>query len=230
MKRRLKLAILLSGGGSTLHNLIKCREEGRLWADIGLVVSSRPGVRGLDIAAAAGIRSEVVAASQFLDVSAREGERIYDWYRMSDELNKLLLPDKFDLVCMAGFLSRYYIPEDLLGRVINIHPSLIPMFCGQDMYGDRVHRAVVKAGVRVTGCTVHFADNNYDTGPIILQRACPVYSDDGPKDVQARVFLEECKAYPDAINLLANGRVSFRSPGRTYVSGDSDIERFSHDA
>lgn len=230
MRRRLRLAILLSGGGSTLHNLIKCREEGRLWADIGMVISSRSGVRGLEIAAAAGIPTHVVASAGYLNVSAREGERIHDWRRMSDDLSKLLLPGKFDLVCMAGFLCRYYIPDELLGRVINIHPSLIPMFCGQDMYGDRVHRAVVNAGVRVSGCTVHFADNNYDTGPIILQRACPVYSDDGPKDVQARVFLEECKAYPDAINLIADERVSFRSRGRTYISGDAEIERFSHDA
>ena len=228
MARRLRIAVLLSGGGTTLANLLHWREEGRLLADVELVISSRPGVRGLRIAADAGIRAEVVAAKDFTQ-SAREAETIRDWGAMSREMDKLLLPGGYDLVCMAGFLSRYVIPPELEGRVLNIHPALIPMFCGEGMYGHRVHEAVVESGVRVSGCTVHFADNHYDSGPIILQRCCPVYSDDTPEDVAARVFEEECIAYPTAINLIADNRVHFTTAQRTYIDGDHIIERFGSD-
>ena len=226
MAKRLNLAILLTGGGRTLKNLIEWREAGYLNADIGLVISSRPDVGGLKVARDAGLRTEVVDSRRFQTISAREGESIYDWEAMSNAIDRLILPGGFDLVCMAGFLSRYFIPEEFYGRVINIHPSLIPMFCGQDMYGKRVHEAVIASGVRISGCTVHFADNGYDTGPIILQRACPVYSDDKPADVAKRVFAEECRAYPAAINLIAEGRVSLRSAQCVHVDGDEQIERF----
>ncbi len=228
MSNGLKLAVLLSGGGTTLENLLRWRDQGRLLADIELVISSRPGVRGLRIAADAGIRTAVVNARDF-NLSAREGEEIRDWEGMSREIDKLILPGKFDLVCMAGFLSRYLMPKELEGRVVNIHPALIPMFCGQGMYGHRVHEAVVAAGVRVTGCTVHFADNNYDNGPVILQRCCPVYSADTPEEVAARVFVEECWAYPTAINLIAEGRVHYNGSLRAYIDEDQHIERFGHD-
>ena len=226
MGQRLKVAVLLSGGGTTLHNLLTWSEQGELYADVELVLSSRPGAGGLAIAREAGIRTEVVNAKSY-GLSAREGEIIFDWRKMSAEINRILLPEKFDLVCMAGFLSRYYIPDELMGRVINIHPSLIPMFCGQGMYGHRVHEAVVASGVKVTGCTVHFADNDYDNGPIVLQRVCPVYCYDTPEEVAVRVFQEECIAYPTAINLIAEGRVSISSPKRTIIAGDDSIARFS---
>ena len=228
MPRHLKIAVLLSGGGTTLANLLDWREEGRLYADIDLVLSSREGVCGLDIAAAAGIRTEVVPSRDFR-LSAREGEEICDWKGMSRVINEILSPGRYDLVCMAGFMCRYYMSDELEGRVVNIHPALIPMFCGQGMYGHHVHEAVVKAGVRVSGCTVHFADARYDSGPIILQRCCPVYSDDTPDDVAARVFAEECVAYPTAINLVAEGRVQLISRQRAYVDGDHFIERFRPD-
>lgn len=228
MSRRLKMAVLLSGGGTTLANLLHWRREERLFADIELVISSRPGVRGLKVAEDAGIRTEVVHAKTFTR-SAREGEEIYDWAAMSRKIDSLLLPGDFDLVCLAGFLSRYLLPKELEGRVINIHPALVPMFCGQGMYGRRVHEAVVAAGVRVTGCTVHFIDAAYDTGPIILQRCCPVYSDDIPQSVADRVFAEECIAYPTAINLLAEGRVHYNGHVRAYVDDDRYVERFSGD-
>lgn len=226
--RRLKLAVLLSGSGTTLANLLDWRKRGDLLADVELVVSSRPDARGLKIAGNAGIRTEVVQASKF-NVSAREGEVIRDWPAMSAALDRILLDGDFDLVVMAGFLCRYLFSPKLEGRILNIHPSLIPMFCGQGMYGHRVHEAVVEAGVRVTGCTVHYADHTYDTGPIILQRCCPVFSDDTPEDVASRVFQEECRAYPEAINLLAEGRVHFITTRRTYVDGDRIIERFNND-
>ena len=225
MTTRLKLAVLISGEGTTLANLLQWRDQGRLLADVKLVVSSRPGVRGLELAADAGIRTEVVNAGSF-SRSAREGEVIRDWKAMSREIDKMLLPDGYDLVCMAGFLSRYLFPKALDGRVVNIHPALIPMFCGQGMYGRRVHEAVVKSGVRITGCTVHFADRNYDSGPIILQRCCPVYSGDTVDDVAERVFEEECWAYPTAINLIAEGRVHFLNTLSLHIDEDHYIERF----
>ena len=228
MTRRLKLAVLLSGSGTTLANMLHWIDEGRLYADVGLVISSRPNVKGLSVARNAGIRNEVIAAKDY-SINAREGEEIRDWAGMSRDIDRLILEGGYDLVCMAGFLSRYMFSKDLEGRVLNIHPALIPMFCGEGMYGHRVHEAVVASGVRVTGCTVHFADHAYDSGPIILQRCCPVYSDDLPEDVAARVFAQECIAYPTAINLIADGRVHAITSRRTYVDGDHHIERFSAD-
>lgn len=229
MTKALNIAVLLSGGGTTLLNLLEWRRQGRLDADIGLVVSSRDGVGGLRIAKDAGIQTAVVRSRDYLR-SAREGEAIPDWKRMSGAISALLIGRGFDLVCMAGFMCRYHIPPELAGRVLNIHPSLIPMFCGQGMYGQRVHQAVVKSGVRLTGCTVHFADDSYDTGPIILQRACPVYSDDTAEAVAERVFRQECIAYPSAINLIADDRVHLERTGRVRIIGDYEIERWSDDA
>src|SRR5207245_9770922 len=110
-------------------------------------------------------------------------------------------------VCMAGFMQLSTIPDDFMGRVMNIHPALIPAFCGKGMYGEHVHEAVLGYGAKITGCTVHFADNQYDHGPIILQRAVPVMNDDTPQTLAARVFAQECEAYPEAIRLFAEGRL-----------------------
>jgi formyltetrahydrofolate-dependent phosphoribosylglycinamide formyltransferase len=111
------------------------------------------------------------------------------------------------LVCMAGFLQIVTVPDDFLGRVMNIHPSLIPSFCGKGFYGEHVHEAVLNYGAKITGCTVHFADNEYDHGPIILQRAVEVLDTDTPATLADRVFLQECEAYPEAIRLFAEGRL-----------------------
>ena len=108
---------------------------------------------------------------------------------------------------MGGFLKRVTIPDDFANRVTNIHPGLIPAFCGQGFYGHRVHEAVLEYGAKLSGCTVHFADNQYDHGPIILQRAVPVLDDDTPDALAARVFEAECEAYPEALRLIAAGRV-----------------------
>ncbi|MDR1534792.1 MAG: phosphoribosylglycinamide formyltransferase [Planctomycetota bacterium] len=228
MSKYLKLAVMISGGGRTLANLINWWDQGRLAAKVELVVSSRPRAKGLEIAAEAGIRTAVVDSANHR-ISAREGEEICDWMGMSKEIDRHLLNDDLDLVCMAGFLCRYLIPEPLRGRVINIHPALIPMFCGQGMFGRRIHEAVVAAGVRVTGCTVHFVDNSYDHGPIIMQRCCPVFSGDLPEEVAARVFAEECLAYPGVINLIAEGRVHTTPGLPVYVDGDHSLERFGQD-
>ena len=114
---------------------------------------------------------------------------------------------KVDLVCLAGFLQLIEVPDDYAGRVMNIHPSLIPAFCGHGYYGHHVHEAVLAYGAKITGCTVHFADNQYDHGPIVLQRAVPVLDDDTPETLAARVFAAECEAYPEAIRLFGEGKL-----------------------
>jgi phosphoribosylglycinamide formyltransferase 1 len=112
-----------------------------------------------------------------------------------------------DLVVLGGFLKRIVIPPDFTNRVTNIHPGLIPAFCGDGMYGHHVHEAVIAYGAKVSGCTVHFADNQYDHGPVILQKAVPVLDDDTPDTLAARVFQAECEAYPQALQWIAAGRV-----------------------
>jgi phosphoribosylglycinamide formyltransferase 1 len=109
---------------------------------------------------------------------------------------------------MGGFLKHVLIPDDFIGKVVNIHPALIPAFCGQGFYGHRVHEAVLEYGAKVSGCTVHFVDNQYDHGPIILQRVVPVMDDDTPDSLAARVFSAECEAYPEALRLIAAGRAT----------------------
>ena len=109
---------------------------------------------------------------------------------------------------MGGFLKRVTIPEDFTNRVVNIHPALVPAFCGDGFYGHRVHEAVLEYGAKLSGCTVHFADNQYDHGPVIVQRAVPVLDDDTPETLAARVFEAECEAYPEALRLIAAGRVT----------------------
>jgi phosphoribosylglycinamide formyltransferase-1 len=108
---------------------------------------------------------------------------------------------------MAGFLQLLEIPADFAGRVLNIHPALIPAFCGKGFHGLAVHRAALETGVKVSGCTVHFADNEYDHGPIISQYVVPVLDDDTPESLAGRVFAQECEAYPEAIRWFAQGRL-----------------------
>jgi formyltetrahydrofolate-dependent phosphoribosylglycinamide formyltransferase len=200
----IKLAVLLSGNGTTLQNLIDRVADGRLRAQIALAVSNRPDAYGLTRAAAAGIPRAVVERTSF---PTREA--------FSDHLFDRCREARVDLVCMAGFLQLVFIPDDFLGRVMNIHPSLIPAFCGKGFYGHYVHEAALEYGVKVTGCTVHFADNAYDRGPIILQRTAPVRDDDSIESLAARVFELECEAYPEAIRLFAEGKL--RVVGRRVI-------------
>jgi phosphoribosylglycinamide formyltransferase 1 len=192
-----RIAVLISGGGTTLRNFIEKIEAGRLPVEIGLVISSNPTARGLQFAADAGIPSAVVERKAFAsqDDFSRE---IFDRCRRA----------RVELVAMAGFLKRVTIPEDFAGRVVNIHPALMPAFCGEGFYGHRVHEAVLEYGAKLSGCTVHYADNQYDHGPVILQRAVPVLDDDTPETLAARVFEAECEAYPEALRLLAAGRMT----------------------
>ena len=187
----LRLAVLLSGSGRTLENLLRREKNGELPATVELVLSNREGVRGVTIAESAGIRTIVNP----------QGEAsLQAW---STSLFDSCREANIDLVVMAGFLQLVAIPDDFVNRVINIHPSLLPAFGGKGFYGNRVHTAVIEQGVTTSGCTVHFVDNEYDHGSVLLQRQVSVASDDSPETLAARVFLEECEALPEAINLLA---------------------------
>lgn len=191
-----RLAVLISGGGTTLKNLIEKIAAGCLGAEIALVVSSSSAARGLQFARDAGIPAVVVDPKQFASQDTFSA-CVFERCRTAAA----------DLVVMAGFLKRVTIPQDFTNRVVNIHPGLIPAFCGQGFYGHRVHQAVLDYGAKLSGCTVHFADNDYDHGPVILQRAVPVLDDDTAETLAARVFEAECAAYPEAIQLIADGRV-----------------------
>ena len=192
----LRLAVLISGGGTTLRNLLERINAGRLAAQVVTVISSNSCTRGLDFARVAGIPAHVVERSSYADLAAFS-EAIFAPCRDADA----------QLVAMAGFLKLVEIPPDFAGRVLNIHPSLIPAFCGQGFYGHRVHEAVLAYGCKVSGCTVHFVDNVYDHGPIVLQRAVDVRDDDTPKSLAERVFAAECEAFPKAIALYAAGKL-----------------------
>jgi phosphoribosylglycinamide formyltransferase 1 len=191
----LRLAVLLSGGGTTLQNMIDLIARNELPATVELVIASRPDAYGLQRAAKAGIPTLVIPRK---GIPPDEFSR-----RMQDAIRAA----RADLVCMAGFLSLWTIPDDYAGRVMNIHPGLLPSFGGKGYYGHHVHEAVINAGCKVSGCTVHLADNVYDHGPIIVQRCVPVLEDDTPDALAARVFEQECIAYPEAIRLFAEGRL-----------------------
>ena len=195
--RPVRIAVLISGGGTTLRNLIERIEAGTLDAEILLVVASTSKAGGLQFAEQAGIPSAVVRRKDF-DSQDAFSAALFDRCRQAG----------VDLVVMGGFLKRVTIPDDFANRVINIHPALIPSFCGEGMYGHFVHEAVLDYGVKVSGCTVHFADNQYDHGPVILQKPVPVLDDDTPQTLAARVFEAECEAYPEALNLIAAGRLT----------------------
>jgi formyltetrahydrofolate-dependent phosphoribosylglycinamide formyltransferase len=197
----LPLAVLLSGTGRTLENLLATIARGALAARVAVVVSSRPGVRGLAVAEAHGIPTRTVERRDFAD-DATFSAAIYG----------AVAPHGPRLIVLGGFLRRLTIPPAWAGRIINIHPSLLPAFGGRGLYGRRVHEAVLAHGVKVTGCTVHFADDEYDHGPIVLQRAVPVLDDDTAETLGERVFAAECALYPAAIALFAAGRL--RPEGR----------------
>jgi phosphoribosylglycinamide formyltransferase 1 len=192
----IRLTVLLSGGGTTLQNFLDCIGDGRLRARIVMVVSSKADAFGLERAKKASIPTGIVERKKCASVE-EFSQRIFDFCREA----------KAELVCMAGFLQLIRIPDDFAGRVMNIHPALIPAFCGKGFYGHHVHEAVLESGVKVSGCTVHFADNVYDHGPIIMQRTVPVLDNDTPDALAGRVFEQECEAYPEAIRLFAEGKL-----------------------
>ena len=199
--RPLRLGGLVSGGGRTVLNIHERIAAGELAARLEIVISSRPEARAVARCRKVGLRVEVVDRSRLDDTAFYQG------------IADLLREARVELVCMAGFLSFWRIPADFLGRVINIHPALLPAFGGKGFYGDRVHRAVLESGARESGCTVHFADNIYDHGPTILQRRVPVYADDDYEKLAARVFKEELIAYPQAIQMFIEGKCALPNRG-----------------
>lgn len=206
----LKIAVLVSGGGTNLQAIIDAIENGTISnTQIGAVISNNRNAYALERAAEHGIPA--------LCISPKD-------YASRAEFNEALLTalkeTGVDLIVLAGFLV--VIPEQMIAeyrnRIINIHPSLIPSFCGTGYYGLKVHEGVLNRGVKVTGATVHFVDEGTDTGPILLQKAVEVHSDDTPEVLQRRVMEEaEWKLLPAAIDLIANGRVSVRD-GRAVIS------------
>ena len=182
------LAVLISGSGTTLQNLIDRGADGSLPATIVSVVASRPGIFGIERAERAGLPVTVVERKPVETFS----ERVFAAVRNSGA----------DLVILAGWLHLLRIPPDFENRVLNIHPSLLPAFGGPGMYGRHVHEAVLASGATVSGCTVHFADNSYDTGPVVLRREVPVLDGDTPDTLAARVYAAECEAYPEAIRRI----------------------------
>lgn len=197
MERPVRLAVLLSGSGTTLQNLLDRIADGTLVADVAVVVGSRPDAYGLERARRGGIPALAIARKLYPDSS-----------RFNDALHDAIEPFDVDLVVLAGFLSLFQPRKRYAGRVLNIHPALIPAFCGTGFYGDKVHRAVIESGAKISGCTVHFADDEYDHGPIILQKAVPVLEDDTPDSLAARVHQAENELYPEAIRLWAAGRLA----------------------
>lgn len=184
----LRLVVLLSGGGRTLLNLLAAIEAGRLQAQVALVIASRADVAGVWHARAAGLPVEILRRRDFpgaAEFAAAQTRRI--------------LQARPDLVVMAGYLVHYPVPAALAGRILNIHPALLPRHGGQGMYGDRVHAAVLAAGDSESGCTVHVVDDEYDHGPILAQARVPVLPGDDVALLAGRVFEAECATYPEAI-------------------------------
>ena len=184
----LKLGVLISGGGTTMVNLARRIAAGEINASIVMVIASNPKAKGIERAESLGLPVEVIHRKLF---------------ESTDDFSKAvwakLREAGAELVVLAGFLSLIRIPDDYQGKVMNIHPALLPKFGGKGMYGHHVHEAVLAAGETESGCTVHFADNEYDHGPVILQRKCPVLPDDTPDTLAQRVMAEEREAFPEAI-------------------------------
>jgi len=185
----LKMAVLLSGSGRTLDNFHQRIAEKTLAAQVEVVISNSADALGLKKARSYGYPAFHAQGSQ--------------------TTNTILADYEIDIICLAGYLKLYTPPPELEKAVVNIHPSLIPMFCGDGYYGSVVHRAVKERGCMISGCTVHFANEVYDAGPIILQKCVSLTYDDSIDDIAAKVFEAECLAFPEAINLIDDKGIDF---------------------
>ena len=184
-----KMAVLLSGSGRTLDNFHERIKAGTLNATIEVVISNVADALGLK-------KAENYGYPAFHAVG-------------SEATNEIIGRYDVNLIALAGYLKLYTPPEALKKNVLNIHPSLIPSFCGDGFYGHHVHEAVKARGCKVSGCTVHFANEVYDEGPIIVQKCVPVEDDDTPDDIADRVFAAECEAFPEAVNLVDERGVDY---------------------
>lgn len=201
----LKIAVLISGSGSNLQAIIDSIENKELQCNIEMVISDREGAFGIERARQKGIKTYVLDKKTY-------GKEI------SKEI-RTLTQDKVDLIVLAGFLS--ILDSELISsfknKIINIHPSLIPSFCGPGMYGIKVHENAIDYGVKFSGCTVHFVDEGTDTGAIICQKVVPVYPEDTAESLQKRVLVEEHRALPEVIKLISEARVKVEGRKITIV-------------
>lgn len=195
----IRIAILVSGQGrgSNMAAIIDACQRGEIDGQVVLVIGTRDEAPALQRATEKGVSTEVVSPSKL-------GEEEY-----ARRLLQTLGDAQVDLVCLAGFMRLLPPPvvHAYAGRVMNIHPALLPLFGGKGMYGEHVHRAVLESGMKVSGCTVHFVDEHYDTGPIIVQRCVPIEEEDTWETLAARVLAQEHQAYVQAVKLFAQGRL-----------------------
>ena len=197
----LKIAAMVSGQGrgSNLGALLTACEAGEIAGRFAVVIGTRADAPALERARAAGVLTSVVSPRKY------EGDD--DGY--GEALLRILRRHQVDLLCLAGYMRQLPLPVVTAypGHILNVHPALLPLFGGRGMYGENVHRAVLESGMKVSGCTVHFVDEQYDTGPIVVQRTVPVEEDDTPATLAARVIKAEHEAYVRAVHLCAAGRV-----------------------
>ena len=195
-KTAIRLGVLISGGGTTLMNILECIKKGRLNAEVAVVISSRSTAAGVEKAKAEGLNVKIIRKRDYPDTN-----------EFSKRIEEELVTEGVDLVVQGGWLCLWKIPQRYTNRVMNIHPALLPSFGGKGMWGHHVHEAVLVAGCKISGCTVHFCTNEYDKGPIIVQRTCEVKDNDTSETLAARVFEQECIAYPQAITLFEEDRL-----------------------
>ena len=202
----LQLAVFASGSGSNLEAILQAIESGALDARVALVVSNKNNAGALERASSRNIPAIVLSPDEFVDEA-----------HYTNRITEVLSTHDVNFITLAGYLKK--IPASVIqayqNRILNIHPALLPAFGGPGMYGKHVHRAVIEYGARWSGATVHLVDENYDTGPIVLQKPVPVYQDDAPEDLAARVLSVEHRLYPEALRLFVEGRIQVR--GRTVI-------------
>lgn len=200
MSKPINMAVLVSGHGrgSNMQAIIDACADGRIAGRLAVVIGVRDDAPAMERARTQGILTSEVRPKAF-DSDDAYGARILE----------LLAEHQIDLICLAGYMR--ILPSNVISkfrhRVMNIHPALIPLFCGKGMFGERVHQAAVDYGVKVSGCTVHFVDEQYDTGPIIVQKTVPVEEGDTAETLAARILVQEHIAYPEAVQLFAQGRL-----------------------
>ncbi|MCP4455872.1 MAG: phosphoribosylglycinamide formyltransferase [Planctomycetes bacterium] len=194
---KLRLGALISGGGRTILNILDRINLGQIHAEIPLVISSQPDISGVQRMQDAGLTVKVVRKKDYANIQM-----------FSQAIEDALAEARVELVIQGGWLCLWKIPKRYDNCVMNIHPALLPSFGGQGMWGHHVHEAVLKTGCKVSGCTVHFCTDEYDSGPIVVQRTCPVYSSDTADTLAERVFEQECLAFPEAIKLFSENKIT----------------------
>ena len=193
----MRIGALVSGGGRTVLNLHEALQRDGIAAEISVVLAHRDDIAAIERCHQAGIRVEVIPPSPE--------------DTLADRIDAVLEDAGVELICLAGYLRHFRVSPRWTNRAINIHPSLLPAHGGKGMYGHRVHRAVLEAGDRESGCTVHVVDEVYDHGRAILQRSCPVLPEDDTDTLASRVFAEECLAMPEAVSGIVNGRITLQA-------------------